>query len=121
MTMATFERTREFGVMASLGTRRRRLLMMVLLEAVLQGVIGFFIGLALAWALLHGVGTADLSGLTGGSDVLGTRLPDVLRLSVHPSSVPAAGIATVLTMLAGGLLPAIRASRFKPVEATRYV
>jgi ABC-type lipoprotein release transport system permease subunit len=121
MTMATFERTREFGVMASLGTRRRRILAMVLLEALLQGVIGFVIGLVLAWALLHGMGTADLSGLAGGGDVLGARIPEVLRLAVHWRSVPVAGIATVLTMLAGGLLPAIRASGFKPVEATRYV
>jgi ABC-type lipoprotein release transport system permease subunit len=120
MTMATFERTREFGVMASLGTRRRRVLAMVLLEALLQGVIGFLIGLALAWALLHGIGTADLSSL-GTADYLGAHMPGVLRLAIHPSSVPVAAVATIATMLAGGFLPALRASRFKPVEATRYV
>jgi ABC-type antimicrobial peptide transport system permease subunit len=32
-----------------------------------------------------------------------------------------AAVATIATMLAGGFLPALRASRFKPVEATRYV
>lgn len=121
MTMSTFERTREFGVLASLGTRRRRILAMVVLEALLQGLIGFGAGIALAWALLHGIGTADFSGLTGGNDVLGAPMPGALRLVVHPSSVMSAGVTTILTMLAGGLLPAIRASRLKPVEATRYV
>ena len=121
MTMSTFERTREFGVMASLGTRRRRILAMVLLEALLQGLIGFAAGFALAWALFHAVGTADISGLAGNTDVLGARLPGALRLSVDSGSVALAGIVTVLTMLAGGLLPAIRASRLRPVEATRYV
>jgi len=121
MTMSTFERTREFGVLASLGTRRGRILSMVVLEALLQGLIGFGAGLALAWALLHGIGTADLSGLTGGGDVLGAPMPGALRLVVHPESVASAGVTTILTMLAGGLLPAIRASRLKPVEATRYV
>ncbi|HWW82685.1 MAG TPA: FtsX-like permease family protein, partial [Vicinamibacterales bacterium] len=121
MTMSTFERTREFGVMASLGTRWSRILAMVLLEVVLQGLIGFAAGSGLAWALLHGIGTADLSKLSGNTDMLGARLPDLLRLSIDPSSVATAGVVAVLTMLVGGLLPAIRASRLKPVEATRYV
>lgn len=120
MTMSTFERTREFGVMASLGTRRRRILGMVLLEVLLQGLIGFFAGLVFAWMLLHGIGTADLGGLVGG-DVLGAPMPETLRLSVQPGPVAAAALTALLTMLAGGLIPAIRASRLKPVEATRYV
>jgi ABC-type lipoprotein release transport system permease subunit len=121
MTMSTFERTREFGVMASLGTRRGRILSMVLLEAMFQGAIGFALGVCLAWALAQGFGTVDMSGLMGGVDVLGARPPDVLRLAIDPGSVVRAGTITVLTMLGGGLLPAIRASRLKPVEATRYV
>lgn len=122
MTMSTFERTREFGVMASLGTRRRRILGMVLLEALLQGLIGFVAGVALAWGLLHGIGTADLSWLGAGDlDMLGARLPASLPLSVQPGPVAAAALTALLTMLAGGLVPAIRASRLKPVEAARYV
>ena len=121
MTMATFERTREFGVMASLGTRRRRVLAMVLLEALLQGFIGLGLGFALAWAILHGFGTVDFSSFGGNADVLGARLPDAVRLSLNRGSVVLAGVTTMLTMLVGGLAPAIRASRLKPVEATRYV
>jgi ABC-type lipoprotein release transport system permease subunit len=121
MTMSTFERTREFGVMASLGTRRRRILAMVLLEALLQGLIGFAVGCALAWALAHGIGTINIAGLVGNTDLLGTRLPGVLHLSLNARAVVTAGIVTILTMLVGGLVPAIRASQLKPVEATRYV
>jgi ABC-type lipoprotein release transport system permease subunit len=121
MTMSTFERTREFGVMASVGTRRSRILAMILLETVLQGLMGFAAGIVLAWALLHGIGTADISKLIGSADMLGARLPDLLRLSVDAGSVATASVIAALTMLAGGLLPAIRASRLKPVEATRHV
>jgi ABC-type lipoprotein release transport system permease subunit len=121
MTMSTFERTREFGVMASLGTRRQRILAMVLLEALLQGLVGFAIGTALAWVLSHGVGSIDIAGLVGGADVVGTRLPAVLTLSLDAGAIARAGIVTVLTMLAGGIVPAVRASRLKPVEAARYV
>jgi ABC-type antimicrobial peptide transport system permease subunit len=106
--------------MASLGTRRGRILGMVMLEVLLQGLIGFFAGLVLAWALLHGIGTAELGGVVTG-DILGARMPESLRLSVQPGPVGAAALTALLTMLAGGLGPAIRASRLKPVEATRYV
>ncbi|MGC4121281.1 MAG: ABC transporter permease [Myxococcales bacterium] len=120
MTMSTFERTREFGVMACLGTRRRRVLGMVVLEALLQGLLGFAIGVVCSWALLAAIGTADLSSL-GAVDVMGTKMPDALVLGLSPTAVASAALTTILTMLAGGLIPAIRASRLKPVEATRYV
>jgi len=121
MTMSTFERTREFGVLASLGTRRRRILAMVVLEALLQGLIGFGLGLAAAAAILHGLGTVNLSGMSGGLDIMGARMPEALKLSLDAAAVARAAVVTLSTMLAGGLLPAVRASRLKPVEATRYL
>ena len=57
----------------------------------------------------------------GGMDVLGAKMPETLRLSLAWPAVASAGLTTLLTMLAGGLLPAVRASRLKPVEATRYI
>jgi putative ABC transport system permease protein len=120
MTMSTFERTREFGVMASLGTRPRRVLAMVLLEALMQGVIGLCAGAALAWVILHAIGTTDFSSMTAGTDVLGVRIPP-MRLSVTAGPVVEAALVTFVTMIVGALAPAIRASRLKPVEATRYV
>ena len=120
MSMSTFERTREFGVMASLGTRPRRVLAMVLLESLMQGVIGLCAGAALAWIILNAVGTTDFSSMTAGTDVLGVRIPP-MRLSVTAGPVVEAGLVTFVTMLVGALAPAIRAARLKPVEATRYV
>jgi ABC-type antimicrobial peptide transport system permease subunit len=121
MTMSTFERIREFGVLASLGTRRRRILAMVVLEALMQGAIGFAAGVLLSWAFLHGIGTVSLSGLTAGTDVMGVRMPEAFRLSLHVPSVISSAVVAAITVLAGGLIPAIRAARLKPVEATRYV
>ena len=121
MTMSTFERTRELGVLRSLGTRRRRILAMIVLEALLQGVIGFSAGLVLAWARLHGLGPIGLSTLGGGADMLGARMPEAIRATVVPASALRAAVVTSLTMLAGGLIPAVRAARLKPVEAMRYV
>lgn len=121
MTMSTFERTREFGVMASLGTRRGRILTMVVLEVLLLGLVGFLIGVAASFAILHGISSWDFSALGKGMDMMGARLPKLVELRLHWGSVAGAGLTTFLTMLAGGLIPAIRASRLQPVDATRYV
>jgi ABC-type antimicrobial peptide transport system permease subunit len=94
---------------------------MIGLEALLQGVVGFALGLALAWALLHGMGAVDFASLGGGADMLGARLPETMRMFVHPASVADAAFVSLVTALSGGLVPAVRASRLKPVEATRYV
>lgn len=121
MSMSTFERTREFGVMASLGTRRTRILGMVVLEAMLLGLVGFVVGVGLSYAILHGIGTVNFAAMGAGGDVMGARMPDAVHPRVLPGPVIGAAITTVLTMLAGGLIPAIRASHLQPVEATRYV
>jgi putative ABC transport system permease protein len=122
MSMSTFERTRELGMLAALGTRRRRILGILLLETLLLGLLGFAIGVGLAGGLLYGLGSAHLGALGGSdTDVMGARLPETIRLSVHAAPVISAAIVSVLTTLAGGLLPAIRAARLQPVEAMRYV
>ena len=70
--------------------------------------------------ILYAIGTADLGSMLGG-DAMGVRLPESIRLTVYAAPVVEAAVTTLFTMVAGGLLPAIRAARMKPVEATRYV
>jgi ABC-type lipoprotein release transport system permease subunit len=120
MSMSTFERTREFGVMASLGTRPRRILGMVVLESLLQGLLGLALGVAIAWSVLHAYGTVDMSTMFKG-DVMGLRMPTAVKLQVDPAAVVSAAVTALVTVLLGGFLPALRASRLKPVEASRYV
>jgi ABC-type lipoprotein release transport system permease subunit len=120
MTMSTFERTREFGVMASLGTRRSGILKLVTTEALLMGVIGFVVGVAMATALALALGTLDMGALSA-NDMMGVRMPAHSRVVLQLASLKSAGLTVLLTVLAGGLWPAWRASRLKPVEATRYV
>jgi ABC-type lipoprotein release transport system permease subunit len=119
MTMSVFERTHELGVLASLGTRPRRLLGMILFEAMWQAGIAFVIGVAIACAVLYGVGTSDLSTMAKG-DVMGVRMPSHLELSLFPASLKGAALTAFLTAIVGALIPAFRAARLKPVEALRH-
>jgi putative ABC transport system permease protein len=102
----------------SIGTRPSGILALVLTEAALQGLIGLAVGVALALALVVGVGTLDLSSVTR-SDMLGVRMPQLLVLRVQWGSILWAGAVTVTTMLLAGLLPAWRASRLQPATAVR--
>lgn len=119
MTMSTFERTKELGVLAALGTRPRRILALILTEALLQGAIAFVLGVGLAAGVLYGFGTIDLSGFVGG-DVMGARLPTLVELHLEPGALRRALVVAFGTMFLGSLIPAIRAARLKPVEAMRH-
>lgn len=118
MTMSVFERTRELGVLASLGTRPRRLLGMVLTEALLQALLAFVAGVALAVAVLYGLGTVDLSSMMKG-DVMGARMPSVVQLDLFVPALKGAAITAFVTALLGAFFPALRAARLDPVVAVR--
>ncbi|WP_346696402.1 ABC transporter permease [Thermophilibacter mediterraneus] len=113
-TISISERTRQFGLLSSLGASRRQLRGTVLVEAAALGALGVPLGLALgiggaaaAFAL-----TADGWSLMVGSDVL-------VGLVVPPSDVALAVGLSVLTLLASAFLPALRASRVSAVDAIR--
>jgi ABC-type antimicrobial peptide transport system permease subunit len=103
--MSVFERTREFGVLRAVGWRPRQVLGMVLAESLglslLGGVLGTLIGLGAIRAV--------------------QRVPTVSAM-IGAFSVArfAQGIGVALALgLAGGALPAWRASRLLPIEAMR--
>ena len=119
-SMAVFERTRELGVMASLGTRPRRLWGMIVTEAVLQGLLSLALGVGLAALVLSAIGTVDLTKISN-QDMMGVRMPDAVLLRLQAKSVMEAAFTALFTVVVGSLVPAVRASRLKPVEAARFV
>ena len=125
MVMATFERTREFGMLLALGTHPARLVRLVVIESIALGVIGAvmgsLIGIALV-AIAHQTGI-DYSWLAGSgpSELSFAGLRFSLRFYPTLSVVDVARtIAAVgLTSLLAATWPALRASRLQPVQALR--
>jgi putative ABC transport system permease protein len=101
------QRTREMALLRAVGARRRQVRRAVVLEALVVGVTGSVMGYVL------GIGVAFLlSGFLG--------LPDS-SLAILPSSVVISlGVGIVVTLLAA-LIPAWRASRVPPLAALRDV
>ena len=107
MMMTFIERTREFGVLAAIGWSRRRLVGMILGEALALGVVGAGFGVALSFGAVQIV--QHLPSLTG---------------ILHPEYTSAAfwrALYTAAAMsLLGGAYPAIRAALLPPMEALRH-
>lgn len=125
LLISTFERTRELGMVLALGARPRRIVAMVVLEALALGIVGAALGVALgggvvALAHRHGI---DLARLTGG----GPRAISFAGMSWSLMLYPTLGaidigrtvVAVLVTSLAASAWPAIRAAGLQPVEALR--
>jgi ABC-type lipoprotein release transport system permease subunit len=107
MLMSVLERTREIGVLRSLGWRRRQVMGMILKESLVLGGVGGLCGIPL------GLG---FGGLIGSSGVWGGAIEPGYTPQIFVQAIVVAAVAGVL----GGLYPAWRATRMRPVEALRY-
>jgi putative ABC transport system permease protein len=117
MTMAIFERTREIGTVMALGTKRRGVISMFVLEGLtlgaLGGVLGVLLGIGLAYVISAvGIQLPPPPGSTRGFLVQIFVVPDVLMQAFRLSLV---------TATLASLYPAWRAARVNVVEALRHV
>jgi ABC-type lipoprotein release transport system permease subunit len=125
MLMATFERTREFGMLLALGSRPSRIVWLVLTESLVLGTIGALVGSIVGVILVvitHQTGI-DYATLTGGgpSELSFAGLRWSLRFypTLTAIDVVRAAGAVAITSLLASLWPALRASRLEPVRALR--
>lgn len=103
MVMAVRERTREIGVLKTLGFSGRRILRLVLGESVLLALLGGIPGIALAWAFAAAMETS-----------VGNFIPG---FAVTPG-IALTAVALMLGLgLATGLVPAINAMRLNIATA----
>jgi putative ABC transport system permease protein len=109
-TITVAQRTREFGMLRTIGASRRQILQAVVQEALLIGLAGSVLG------LLAGVGLAPLlAGLLG---MVGFDLPSTALVVGVRTIAVAIVLGTVVTLLSS-LAPALRATRISPMAAMR--
>jgi len=111
MYAAVEQRTKEVGVLRALGFDRHEILLAFLIESAGISLVGSAIGLGLA------LSTPFIEFAVGNSAAYGIEV----RLRFIPSLVilAACALAGLSIGVAGGLFPALRASRIDPVRALR--
>lgn len=109
MYTSIFERTREIGIMKSLGARNQDIMILYLIESgcfgILGGLLGVITGFALVELLVYIISSASIA----------TIPPDRSLVTAFFSVL----FSFVLGVISG-VLPARRAANLNPVDALRY-
>lgn len=105
MMMTVFERTREIGVLKSVGWTKKRILAMIMGESIvltiISGIIGSILGVLAVFILFK---------------VNGDNMTLIFNINIFIKAF----IVALSVGIIGGLYPAIKASRLSPTEALRY-
>ncbi|MBN1930184.1 MAG: ABC transporter permease [Desulfobacterales bacterium] len=118
--MSVFERTREFGVMLSIGTRPQQISAMILMESVYIALIGIIlaIGFGYAISLYFEINPIDYSKFSEEIAVWG------ISTTLYPAKTTFINIAmtslfTFLLAVLFSIFPARRAAKLNPIQAIR--
>ena len=115
MIMAVFERVREIGTMAAIGTLPSRILGLFLAEGLLLGLLGAAVGTAISLAAIW------LLNLVKVRFSFGMQQNLVLAPSIGVGSILLVAAVVVLVAVLASLQPAFKASRMDPIAALRHV
>ena len=116
LMMAVFERVREIGLMQALGMKPSAILYQVLLESLMLLALGLLLGNLLALATVLPIRDGiDLSMVAEGMEMMGVS--SVLYPALKLKDLLMANVVVIILGILTSLLPAWRASQYRPVEA----
>ncbi|HNV47092.1 MAG TPA: ABC transporter permease [Spirochaetota bacterium] len=115
MIMAVYERIREIGTIAAIGTMPGKILSMFMVEGLCLGAAGSVLGGIIGVIVVFAINIAKVKFNFG----MQTGL--VLKASVNPSDLFAISIIVIIISLIASLQPAFKASRMEPITALRHV
>ena len=113
-SISVSERTKQFGLLSSVGATRKQLRRMVLFEALAVSAVGIPLG------ILVGIGGIGITLLLIGdkfSSIVRADIP--MRLCVSWQAVVIAAVIALVTVLISAWIPSKRATRVSAVEAIR--
>jgi len=114
MIMAVYERIREIGTIAAIGTLPGKILNMFIIEGFCMGVVGALVG------TVAGVGLVWILNLSKFTYDFGRQKGIVLRASIDPMDIVVISVTVIVVAVVASLQPAFKASRMEPIKALRH-
>ncbi len=108
--MTVVERTREFGMLRTVGMTRKQIIFQVIMEALTQGIIGSALG-----AVAGILGARGLTGLM--EPLLGADLSSGMTVPINVL-ILSIGVGIFVTLISA-LIPSIQAGRVSPIAALK--
>jgi len=121
LLMAVFERTREIGILAALGLKRRQILALFLQEGVLLGLLGAVIGSVLGGAVVWYLTRAGLKWTASEYSELTALMGDRIYFRLGAARLLERALTVGVIAALAALYPAWQASHKEPAEALHYV
>ena len=121
MLMAVLERTRELGMLMSIGLNKVRIFFMIVLETVFLSLVGGPMGIAISAALVAYFGNVgvDLSMFSTAFEQLGYS--SIIYPEIEPSYYIEIGLMAVGAAVFAAIYPARKALQLNPSEAVRKI
>jgi putative ABC transport system permease protein len=115
MIMAVYERIREIGTIAAIGTLPSKIRSMFIIEGFCLGIVGAIIGGLLGSAVIL------IVNLVGIRFDFGQQQGLLLKATLNPSDLLTISVIVIVVAVVASLQPAIKASKMEPIEALRHV
>jgi putative ABC transport system permease protein len=115
MIMAVYERIREIGTIAAIGTLPGKILSMFVIEGFSLGVLGAVLGNVVGLVIVY---ILDLAKITFD---FGRETGLVLSPTLQASDIIVVSVIVIMVAVLGSLQPALKASRMEPIVALRHV
>jgi len=122
-SMIVAEKTRDIGILKSLGASNRGVMSIFLGYGMLLGVVGAGAGTALGLCITHNINELEaFLSRTTGRELFPRDLYyfDAIPTHVDPTSVGLIVLGSVAISVVFSILPALRAAMLHPVRALRY-
>jgi putative ABC transport system permease protein len=115
MIMAVYERVREIGTIAAIGTLPRKILSLFLVEGFCLGFTGAVVGVVIGLGIIFGLNISKITFNFGQATGL------ILAPTIAPMEVVIASLMVIVVSVLASLQPAYKASRMEPIEALRHI
>jgi len=115
MIMAVYERIREIGTMAAIGTKPGKILFLFLIEGFFLGLTGTLVGIVFTCAVTYVINAVEISFN------FGRQIGLVLSPRLEPGQIFLISGIVILVSILAALQPAYKASRMEPINALRHV